>query len=310
MTRILKHGENHVRVEVRLLHHDGSYRLIESIGSLAPSDSPIAGLVMNSRDITERRQTEQLHEMRTRQQTAIAELSRFALQGSDLPAMFDKAVALAAATLGIEGRRGLRVVARGRPSRCPARAADSRRDRRPRAGGKLAPRPGAGARIATTRWWSSSLPRSPNCRIVLAEAMAERPASALSVLIQAPERPFGTLCVLSAEPRRFSEEDIIFLQTMADLVSTAIVRRRNEEALRVVEARHQRIVANTPGMVFQFLDPRGSHHGDAFRERGVPHDLRAWSPRRSATSRSFLGNGPSGRSGRPDRRWAESRRHL
>ena len=103
MARILVHGENHVREEVRLLHKDGTWRLAESVGSRTPPDSPIPGLIINSRDVTERRHAEKLHEARTRQQTAIGELSRFALDaGSDLPAIFDKAVALATGTLGVE----------------------------------------------------------------------------------------------------------------------------------------------------------------------------------------------------------------
>ena len=244
-------GKDHILCEARLLCRDGSWRLIESVGSLTPPDSPIAGLVINSRDITERRRTEMLHEMRTRQQAAIAELSRHALQGSDLPAMFDKAVALASATLGVkvvavseflpEGdhliiRSGCGFV----PGIVGQAKVESWRHTRGHAQDDLGP-------IVVEHFANE-----PDCRLLVADALAEQPDSAVSVLIQAPGRPYGTLCALSGVTRRFSGEDVTFLQTVADLLSTVILRRRNEEELRIVEARYHRIVANTPGMVFQF----------------------------------------------------------
>ncbi len=252
LNAVLVGGQSHVLCEARLLHKDGNWRLIESVGSVAPAGSPIGGLVINSRDITERRRTETLHDARSRQQAAIAELSRHALEGPDLPALFDHAVALASATLGI---RAVTV--------CELLSEDGRM--LIRAGCGFAPGIVGQAVVESWRHTRGHAPdhaepvfiehfeSDPDCRLVVGGDMEQVPIEAVSVLIQAPGRPFGTLCAFSAESRRFSGQDVTFLQTMADLLSTAILRRRNEEALRAVEVRHQRIVANTPGMVFQYL---------------------------------------------------------
>ncbi len=73
--------------------------------------------------------------------------------------------------------------------------------------------------------------------------------------------PFGVLCAYSLQLREFTPEEVLFLQSIANVLATAIVRHRGEEALRVVEARYQRIAANTPGMVYQFvLRPDGTIH--------------------------------------------------
>ncbi len=77
----------------------------------------------------------------------------------------------------------------------------------------------------------------------------------------------GTLCVLDTVPRTFSESETDTLVQMAAITMAAIEARLTEQlsrqqlavqeqtaqALRVVEARYNRIAANTPGMVYQFI---------------------------------------------------------
>jgi PAS domain S-box-containing protein len=54
-------------VEARFRHHDGSWRALESLCKSLPEDSALPGIVVNSRDITERRQMEEvLREQRAR----------------------------------------------------------------------------------------------------------------------------------------------------------------------------------------------------------------------------------------------------
>lgn len=47
------------RVEYRFLHADGSWRYLETLGTNLTHDPHVAGVVVNSRDVTERRQAEQ-----------------------------------------------------------------------------------------------------------------------------------------------------------------------------------------------------------------------------------------------------------
>jgi PAS domain S-box-containing protein len=46
-------------IEFRFRHKDGSWRVLESIGRTLPEDSPYRGVVLNSRDVTERRGAEE-----------------------------------------------------------------------------------------------------------------------------------------------------------------------------------------------------------------------------------------------------------
>ena len=55
------------------------------------------------RDVTERTRAEQLIARRRRQQKAIADLGRFALESHDLSELMTEAVAKATATLGVDG---------------------------------------------------------------------------------------------------------------------------------------------------------------------------------------------------------------
>ena len=61
--------------------------------------------------------------------------------------------------------------------------------------------------------------------------------SGISVLLQARGEPWGVLGAFSRRPRRFTEDDLHFLQSMANVLSMAIERRRNEEEREGLVAR-------------------------------------------------------------------------
>jgi two-component system sensor kinase FixL len=64
----------------------------------------------------------------------------------------------------------------------------------------------------------------------------------LSVPIFVNGRSWGVLGAHSCRPRRFSHDDVHFLQAVAHVLATAIERREREEALRESEARYRAIV--------------------------------------------------------------------
>ena len=186
---------------------------------------------------------------RALQAAALAELSQRALDGADLDELLNAAVAAASGTLGMELCRVTELLEDG--------------DLLVRAGSGWQPgvvgeeRIPAGARTLASRVVASGGPW------VIEDLQADADftghdighmhgaASAMSVNIQGREKPFGALCVLSRRHRHFSQEDVYFLQGMANVLAAAIDRRRDEEALRRSDARYQRITANVPGMVFQ-----------------------------------------------------------
>jgi GAF domain-containing protein len=59
--------------------------------------------------------------------------------------------------------------------------------------------------------------------------------SGLSVVILGPQRPFGVLGAHTSRRRTFSKDDINFLQAVANVLATAIERKRVEEAVRESE---------------------------------------------------------------------------
>ncbi|CAA9353847.1 MAG: hypothetical protein AVDCRST_MAG93-7252, partial [uncultured Chloroflexia bacterium] len=53
----------------------------------------------------------------------------------------------------------------------------------------------------------------------------------MSVIVQGREWPFGILGVHARELRTFTEDDINFLQAIANVLAAAIERKRDEEEL-------------------------------------------------------------------------------
>ena len=68
-------------------------------------------------------------------------------------------------------------------------------------------------------------PRSAPSEVLAAHGIA----SAVEVLIGTPQHPFGWLGAYARAPGRFTEEDAVFLQSLAHTVHAALVRRRAEE---------------------------------------------------------------------------------
>ena len=59
--------------------------------------------------------------------------------------------------------------------------------------------------------------------------------SGLSVVVQTSATPFGVLCAMSVALRRFTQEDVHFLQTVANVLTSAINRQRAEQSIRLAQ---------------------------------------------------------------------------
>jgi PAS domain S-box-containing protein len=66
--------------------------------------------------------------------------------------------------------------------------------------------------------------------------------SSVSVVIEASERPLGVLAAFTTVPRAFMQDDVHFLQAVANVLTAAIERQRAEESVRL--AREQAETAN------------------------------------------------------------------
>ena len=223
-----------IHSEIRLRHHDRSWRLLESVCSLLPSDSPLQGVVINSRDITDRQHTELERHARALQQDAVAELGRYALSGSTVAEVLCRAGELVTQALDLP----LGIVTEALPD------------------GKLLVRAGVGwageiVDQAVIEQWHATQPdgQVSNAPLVirnlrfsteykvmpLKTASGRAPYSAVSIVIMPDGGFFGTLCVLSAVARVFSEQDVAFLQTIADLLTTTISNSQAHQAIHAAK---------------------------------------------------------------------------
>ena len=73
--------------------------------------------------------------------------------------------------------------------------------------------------------------------------------SGVSVIIGSQEEPFGVLGVHSTKKRDFDDEEVNFIQSMANVLATAIERRSMEEKLKSSEKRYRLIAENASDMI-------------------------------------------------------------
>ena len=201
----------------------GEVRPIRATYGFVPPDT----VIVHAEDITARILAEEESRTHTRQQAVVAELSQLALGGVDLERLLDQTVDGVARTLDVEFSQVLELLP---------------------GGATLRMRAGAGWREGyvgrTTVNAESSVPagytlasRQP---LVLEDIGAqsrfsEAPhvlqhgvVSGLSVAIAGASRPFGVLSAHSRHTRTFSVDDVHFLEAMANVLASAILRRRDE----------------------------------------------------------------------------------
>ena len=192
-----------------------------------------------------------------RQQEAIAELGRRVLAGMDADRLLAECAALVARTLNVEACAVLEALPKD---------------------GCFLVRAAAGLPDDATRRTVSDTPfslagqalRTTNHGPLVVDASREAPEeaavfglpvrAALAVAVGGHDArpPFGVLAAYAGRRRRFTRDDVFFAQLVADTAAAAVDRARQDQALRLGEARFQRITAHTPGMVYQFrLRPDG-----------------------------------------------------
>lgn len=189
------------------------------------------GLSIYSRDISDRKRAEEQLERRAAQQAAVAELGLRALEPVGLRSLMDEAVALVCRTLGVEYAKVDELLPGGEG---------------------LLVRAGAGWRdgvvgncvMPTGRGSPAGYALLAGEPLIVEDMTADTPFEVPSVLrdhgvmsditvaIDPSGQPFGTLVAASTERRTFSEDDVSFVQSVANVLATAIARAKNEERLQ------------------------------------------------------------------------------
>jgi PAS domain S-box-containing protein len=230
-----------VEVEESVPQADGTRTYISLKFPLRDADGTIYAVCSISTDITARKRTEEEIETRVRQQAVVAALGLKGLAKDNLQALMDEAVECVARTLEVEYAK----VAELLPG-----------------GNELLLRAGAGwreglvghAREETGHGSQAGYTLLSDEPVIADDLRAEtrfRPpplllehgaVSSMTVIIHSHDRPFGVLGAHTRERRTFSGDDVNFLQAVANVLGTAIERKRVEEALREIrDAERHRI---------------------------------------------------------------------
>jgi diguanylate cyclase (GGDEF)-like protein/PAS domain S-box-containing protein len=194
-------------------------------------DEAVESVLVVARDITERTRAGQQIARHARQQKAVAELGRFALETHNLAALMAEAVTTATSTLDVDGGGILELSDDGEHLTIVAGTGlpDGLVGEHQIPVGESA---NAGYTLLTGE---------PTIVEDLAAETRFEPApfllqlgvvSIVSVPIQGHGRPFGVLDVRVRAPRRFSEDDVDFLTAIARLITVAVERHRDEQATR------------------------------------------------------------------------------
>jgi PAS domain S-box-containing protein len=255
--RAAARGGRHRVLEYRLLAADGRIVWVRDHASSVMRRDPgeidaLRGVMV---DVTARKAAEEELDARARQQAAVAALGLRALTPSSLHEIFDEACSLVVATLGTECVSILEQSADG--SLLHLRAGRGWHEGLIGSyavpGGKQSM---AGYSIAAGTPVVSECLKSET-RFAVQNAIDDHSiVSATCVAIGgASGRAWGVLGAYTRTPRRFNEDDINFLQAMANTIAAAIERRNAEERLRLSGETLRTLIDSSPiGIIVTSID--------------------------------------------------------
>ncbi|MFQ6019393.1 MAG: EAL domain-containing protein [Dehalococcoidia bacterium] len=183
-----------------------------------------------ARDVSERRRAEEALEARAHQQAVVAELGQRALAGTHPSVLMDRAVALIAKALDVEYCKVLQLLPGGKA---------------------LLLRAGVGwkeghvghAKVGAKADSQAGYTLISKKPVVVEDLRREKRfrgppllhdhgvVSGMSVIIHGKGRPYGVLGAHTTRRRAFTEYDVHFLQAVANVLATAIERKRAEETI-------------------------------------------------------------------------------
>jgi PAS domain S-box-containing protein len=231
-----------------------------------------------SLDVTEQKRTEDLLAIRIGQQTAIMELGQRALTGVSISDLLDAAVVVTAKTLNVDYCGVLELF-----------AADNALVFRASVGwesgllDKIAVPAAAGSPSGYALLCNEPVifdNLEHETRFLIPPLYRDHGiASGIVVPIPARDGAYGVLHALAATKRTFTTDDVCFLQSVTNILATAIQRRALEqEVLHIAESEQRRIGEDLHDTVCQDLISA------ALFAKSLQHTLAAKSPAQSAKS--------------------------
>ena len=189
-------------------------------------DRGVKYVISTGINITERKQAEAELETRAQQQAVIAHLGQQALAQTNLEALIEEAVILTARTLDVEYSRALELLPHETELRL--KAGFGWQEDIPFIS---AERESQVAYTLTSQTVVIDDLRRETRFVVPSVLRKHGVISGMSVVTQGKDEPFGVLEVYSTEQRAFSQDDVNFLQAIANVIATAVERQQIEEEL-------------------------------------------------------------------------------
>ena len=190
-------------------------------------------------DITQKRRTESALEISEAQQRTVTELGHLALAGTELSALFDAALIRVTDTLRLDlgellewqpGCEQFLVRATQGWKKGLTNCKQIRGGRASQSGfTMLSGRPVLVKDMGSETRFQSPLPGFSDHEVV----------SGMTVIIGKPDSPFGVIGVHSSKKRKFKKNDIIFLQSVAHILASAVKQENSRTVLENSENRLQ-----------------------------------------------------------------------
>ena len=228
--------------ELRIVRADRSLRILHSRGRVIfdGNGKPLR-MIGTAQDITEGKRAHKELAKRAQQQVAVAELSQRALTADNLYLLLNEAVAAITETLGVEICSALELLPGGDAFLVKAGVGWA-----PGLVGSLGIPAGASSPAGYTLLRNEPVVFGDLEHETRFKAPPELTRygilSGAVVTIAGRDRPFGALHALSTSRRVFARDDLHFLQSVANIVATAIQRQAFEkEILEITESEQRRI---------------------------------------------------------------------
>lgn len=229
--QLVRAGHGSYSSEKRYIRKDGTSIWAQVTASITePSRFREAYLIVVVEDITMRKDAERILAVRLDQQSAVMAISQLALVEENLDTLLTEIANMVAVTIDVDVCLVSQLLCPPADFQVVAASEGGEEFIGIEVRSKIQDEKDNFALISLKSLiFDNTDPDRPELASLITEAIGTR--SGVTVVIAGEDGPFGILAVHSRQSRKFTGDDVIFLQAVANVVSTAIVRNRISDEL-------------------------------------------------------------------------------